>query len=406
MENRSPDREHEFAIELAKAAYGYGVSLYRLESVLARIGAARGYTVELISTGSVAQFIFWQEEQERQHSYFVRLPAANPDLTKLVRIGELADRVQAGDTSPAEGIDRLAEIGRTPARFGPLANALAFGLIGAAAAVIFASPWIDVMLGGLLGVVVYGIVMLAGRLPRVGKALNFLSALVAAVLATGLAALLPGSNPFVLVICAVAVFIPGFMLTMGLNEILLHYTVAGIKRLVDGMVITVELFAGALIGASIARRIWTVPPVEDPVAISFPVLALFMALLYLGIALFFQVRPRDFGWVILVGLLTYAGMTMGNRFGFWQGPFLGALVLGICGNVFARWRKLPATIVTLAGVLALVPGVVAYIGLANSATGGGVQALTAAAWQILVTVVALIVGMIVANTIVSPKVTL
>jgi uncharacterized membrane protein YjjP (DUF1212 family) len=234
MASQSPNPEHEFAIELAKAAYGYGVSLYRLESVLDRLGAARGYNVEVMSSGSVAQLIFWQEEQERQHSYFVRLPAANPDLTKLVLTGELADSVQAGDTSPAEGIDHLAEIGGTPARFGALTNALAFGLIGAAVAVIFASPWIDVILGGLLSVAVYGIVILAGRLPWVAKALNFVSALVAAVLATGLAALLPGSNPFVLVLCAIAVFIPGFLLTMGLTILALyHRKLAGTAHSVD-----------------------------------------------------------------------------------------------------------------------------------------------------------------------------
>jgi uncharacterized membrane protein YjjP (DUF1212 family) len=406
MTSQPLNPEHGFAIELAIAAYGYGVSLYRLESVLDRLGAARGYNVEVMSSGSVAQLIFWQEEQERQHSYFVRLPAANPDLTKLVLTGELADSVQAGDTSPAEGIDHLAEIGGTPARFGALTNALAFGLIGAAVAVIFASPWIDVILGGLLSVAVYGIVILAGRLPWVAKALNFVSALVAAVLATGLAALLPGSNPFVLVLCAIAVFIPGFLLTMGLNDIMLHYTVAGINRLVDGLVITVQLFAGAVIGALIARQIWTVPTVAAPTAISFPVLALFVAVLYVGVGLFFQVRPRDFVWVILVGMLTYTGMTLGNQIGFWQGPFLGAFVLGICGNVFARWRKLPATIVTLPGVMALLPGVVAYIGLLNTVAGGAVQAVTTAAWQILVTVTALLIGVIVANAIVSPKVTL
>ena len=45
MTSQSLNPVHEFAIELAKAAYGYGVSLYRLESVLVRLGAARGYSV-------------------------------------------------------------------------------------------------------------------------------------------------------------------------------------------------------------------------------------------------------------------------------------------------------------------------------------------------------------------------
>ena len=55
---------------------------------------------------------------------------------------------------------------------------------------------------------------------------------------------------------------------------------------------------------------------------------------------------------------------------------------------------------------AALAGVVAYIGLLDTVAGGGVQAVTTAAWQILVTVAALLIGVTVANTIVSPSVTL
>jgi uncharacterized membrane protein YjjP (DUF1212 family) len=405
METKFVNQEHAFVINFATAAYGFGVSLSRLEAVLKRFGDTLGFTIEVTSTGSRAHFVVWRDVETQQQSYFVHLPAANPDLTKLVLLDELAGSVIAGETSPSAGITRLDEIKGMPVKFGLWANTLAFGLIGAAVAVIFSSPWIDILLGGLLGALVYGIVILVGRLPWVGKSLEFYSAFAAAIIANILAIVIPGSNPFVLVICAVAVFIPGFLLTMGLTEILLHYTISGINRLVDGMVITVKLFAGALIGTLIVQQLWTVLPAAPPATIQPIVLWTFIALLNIGVVLFFQVRSKDAFWVILAGLLTYAGMTLGNQLGFWQGPLLGALVLGLYGNIFTRWKKLPATLVTLPGVMALMPGVVAYIGLFNM-TASGVEALTTAAIQILVTAIAIVIGVIVANTLVSPKLTL
>jgi uncharacterized membrane protein YjjB (DUF3815 family) len=79
--------------------------------------------------------------------------------------------------------------------------------------------------------------------------------------------------------------------------------------------------------------------------------------------------------------------------------------LGICGNLFYQWRKIAPTIVILPGIMALVPGILAYLGLFNTVTSG-LEAITSAAVQILVTVAALIIGLIVANTIVPVKQTL
>jgi uncharacterized membrane protein YjjB (DUF3815 family) len=203
----------------------------------------------------------------------------------------------------------------------------------------------------------------------------------------------------------VAIFIPGFMLTMGLSEVIFNYTVSGINRLVTGILITVKLFAGVVIGTALVDLFLTIPAPAAPVSIPSILFWLFIALLFAGIAIVFQVRPQDLVWVILVGILTFAGSTIGSQYGFWQGPFLGALILGICGNLFYQWQKIAPTIVILPGIMALVPGILAYLGLFNTVTSG-LEAITSAAVQILVTVAALIIGLIVANTIVPVKQTL
>jgi len=410
MQNTISSQEHKFLIHLTRFGYAIGVSLSRLSSTLKQVASTFGLEVDIISDGNRAQLIFSPEAEEedeaQQYTFSLKLPEPMPELNKLVFLQELVDQVQTGDTSLSVALTRIAEIKKLPALYGVLLSFVAFGLIGAAVAVMFASPWIDVILGTLMGLVAFGLVMLAGRLTWVANARVFLTGFVPAVLASLLAAtLFPGSNPFVLVISAVAVDIPGVILMLGLTEILHHQTVSGINRLVDGIVITIKLFAGTALGLAIVKFFMTVPTPAEPMPAQTLVLWVFIALLITGAAIIFQVRPNHFKWVILIGLLTYISMTAGNRLGFWQGPFLGAFVLGILGNGFARWRKLPATLVTFPGMLSLMPGVLAYLGLFDAARIGP-EAIPVIAWQLFITFVAIVIGLVVANTILSPKVTL
>ena len=402
METVVPNETYDFIVKLVKVAYGYGASVLEIKNAIARLSATLGFQAEAVGQGPVARLTFWREDESEQQSLFVQLPPPNLDLSKAILIDELVADIEAGTSTVAEGSARLEQIESKPAQFGPLATGLAFVLVGAVFPVLFAASWIDVALGSLMGLVAFGILLLAGRLPLIARTLEFTTAFVAALLAFALAALFPDSNRFVLILAAIGVWLPSFLLTVGVIEILLHFTLAGIQRLVDGLLIAILLLTGAAVATAIAAAIWAAPPAVAPTPFPPVVVWLAVVLLYVAVGLFFQVRPKDFGWVILGGLITTAAMTVGNLAGAWQGAFLGALVLGIYGNLFARWRKLSASIVTLTGVQALVPMVLAYTGLFDTAVGG-LQALSASVFALLPSVFAIFAGFIVAHTVVPSK---
>ena len=396
---------HQLIINLAKSAYSYGVSQNRLEAYLSGVAEALGTHVELMGSSTAANFIFWQGEEAQQQSYFVRLPAVNPNMAKLVQVGELADRLKSGTLSVSEGTERLQTIQTASSPYGVLANALAFFLVGVGVAIIFASFWYDVAIGGVLGLVVFSVTLLATKWGWVGRNVELVSAFVASLLAHGLAVLIPGSNPFVVVICAVGVFIPGFGLTLGLAEIFFQYTLTGLNRIIGAVLVLLKLFAGVVLGAAIAKLFLNIPPTADPVAVAPIIHWFFILLLFVGIVLIFQVRPKDVGWVILGGLLAYAGLKIGEQLGGWQGAFLGAFILGVYANLMSRWLRLPVTVFSLPAVMVLLPGVVAYLSLFNIPSSG-TEALVMASWQILQTVAALIIGLLVANGVATPAKTL
>ena len=390
-----------FIVSLMQRAYGYGSSLFRIEAALPLVSEGLGVKSEMLVTGQGGQFVFWDRGIDAQRSYVVRLPEADPDLSKMVAVGQLAESVSGGTVPVEQATTRLDEITSAPPRFGLMALGLGFGLIGAGVAVMFSTQWFDVGFGLLAGILAFVLVLLGMRWPWLGGTIQLSTGFVSAVVFTGVAHLVTGSNPFVMVICAVAVYIPGFVLSLGLTELFMGYPVSGLVRLTTAILVTLKLFAGAAIGTALAVWLWGEPPPPEPISVSLPVLFAFIAVLMVGVGVVFQVRSQDMLWVVVTGLVTYAALTAGNEFGVGQGAFLGGLALGLFSNIWARVTGLPSTVVKLPGVMVLMPGVVAYIGVFDAQVVGA-EALAAAAGTILQTVFWLIAGLVVAGALVRP----
>ena len=399
------DESCQLIIELGTVTHGYGVSSIRLEAYLTRVTRALGLHGEFIVTPSDINFIFSRQADARQHSHFSRMAASSFDLAKLAQVGELVDQVEAGTLSMEESVSLLKSVSEQPPIYGRWLVALGYALSGAGFAVLMSAAWSDVFLAGMLSLVVYVVVLLAGRWQWVAHTLEVTAATVASLLANAIALLTPGSDPFIVTLCAVIVLIPGLSLTLGLAELFAKNVLSGQNRLIGGILTTLKLFIGAAIGAAIVNAVSTVPAAVTPPGVA-PVWAwTFLVCLVVGLALTFQVRPKDFGWTVLGGVLAYAGVVVGSEFGFWQGSFVGALLLGVYANLFAWRLRRPSSIVILTAVMVLVPGAAAYRGLRAAEIGGAASGL-AAEWQVLVNILAIIAGVFLAFTLVPPKPTL
>jgi len=391
-----------FIVGLMQAAYGYGSSLFRLEAALPHVAAGQQVQAQMLVTGSAGQFVFWDDSIENQRSYVVRMPNPDPDLTKAIDVGHLAERAADGSLTSDQAAGELAQIQARPQRFGVPALLMAFGLIGAGVAVMFSTQWSDVAVGFAAGALAFALILLGMRVPWLGANLDFFTALSSGIVFTGVATVIEGSNPFVMIICAVAVYIPGFLLSQGITELVMGFTISGLGRIVNATIVTIKLFVGAVIGTAIGYTLFGEPPPPQAADVSLAMLFVFIAVLLVGVAIVFQNRPRDFVWVVLCGLVTYAALTLGNQAGVWQGALAGGLAVGLFANIWARTRHLPSNVTKLPAVMVLMPGVVAYIGVFDAAGEAGLDALLGATGTILQTVLAMITGLVVANTLVRP----
>jgi uncharacterized membrane protein YjjP (DUF1212 family) len=401
---RDPKMEQAFRliINIGMAAHAFGATSLRVESYLARTAQALGLKGEFMATPKYIYFVIWQHDDLQQHTNFAATPASAFDMTRLAELSDLVKQIELGVVTVTEGSAALDGINIDtghPPTYNKTIVGLGYALAGAGFAIMLSLSWFDVFLATLLSLIVYATVLQAAYWPGLEHRLETSSGFVASVLANLAALLAPGSDASMVTLCALVMLLPGFSLTLGIAELSAQRVVAGMQRLVSGLLTTFKLFLGAAAGALLVMRFATIPDPASPFDI--PAIWIWVSALCLtsGIAIAFQVRPRDFGWVVLGGVLAYAGVLVGNQFGYWQGSFLGAITLGIYSSLYAWILGRPESIVMLTAIMVLVPGAGAYRALQAAAMAGAASGLTAE-WQVFVNILAILAGVLVAFTIV------
>lgn len=115
---------------------------------------------------------------------------------------------------------------------------------------------------------------------------------------------------------------------------------------------------------------------------------------------------RDFPWVMLCCLVSYIGVTFGNTFEIqYLGTLIGAIVANIFANLWARKTNRPTSIVLVPAITVMVSGSVGFQGLLIAATEESSRGLNQF-MQLFIVALVISAGLLIANTIVRPKVTL
>ena len=292
---RAFDEAYAFLVKVGKAAHSYGSSGSRIESYLSDLAAALGYQGTFRVTPTEILYGFRQDSASPQRLELEDVPPSGCNLNRLAALGELAASVEAGQVSITEATQRLEDVAQVPDPYGAFLAAASFLVAGAGfATVIGGSVW-DVLVGGLLGLIVFFTMILVGRFggPQAGEWLPFVVALVTGVLVGVARIIQPEINPIVVTVCALIILVPGYAISIGILELLTNHVTSGMANLMNGLLYLAKLFAGAWLGYALLALEGSVPAItaSQPVGI----LWLFIGLVPMLIALCFafQTPRRD-----------------------------------------------------------------------------------------------------------------
>jgi len=398
-------QKRKFIVKIGKMLHKYGTPAYRLESHLMMLADSLELRSSFIVSPTAMTFVLWTEGHEDEYTHAARVEPGDLDMGSLSRTDEVVDQLLKHEITVEEANDRLDEIDEMPNPYGRFATGLSFFMASSAFAMLMGTSLNNVIYAGLIGLIVYVFVLWSERSKGITNMLEPLVAMMAALTATAIASYYdPGINIRLVVLSSIIVFIPGLALTIGLAELSSRHLVSGTAKVMDALMMLFKLYFGALIGMEMG--FWMFGEVDYVMVERLPKWTAWLAILTLSSSLIiaFRTRKKHVFWSLLVGFVAYAtSMTGAEYFDYGIGAFIGAFVVGVYGNLFTRFANAPAVIVSMQGLIVLVPGSKTFIGLNAYIAGSGFDSADQAVQQSLVIFMSLVAGLIFANSALPPK---
>ncbi|WP_166425432.1 threonine/serine exporter family protein [Paraglaciecola sp. 20A4] len=395
----------KFIVKLGIMLHKYGTPAFRLEAYLTELATYLGVRASFIATPTALTFVIWSDRREDEYNHSVRVQPGDYDMNALSRTDELATRLLAGEVGLEEADYQLDVINQMPSPYGKVLTGLGFCGATGAFAMLMGASWQEILWTALIGLIVYFLVLWSQISKRVTLMLEPAASLIAGLVACAISFYFDhGINIPLVVLSSVIILVPGLALTMGLAELSSRNLVSGTARIMDAVMQLFKLYFGAFLGISIGFGLFGAN--ESQVAYSLPEWTRWFAIFMLCLALvvIFRTRVKHIPWALLSGFIGY-GATVWSSAYLEQGlsTFVGAFALGVYANLFTRIANAPASLVSMQGLIVLVPGSKTYIGLNSFVSGQDFVQAEHIGQETFLIFMSLIAGLIFANVVMPTK---
>lgn len=386
-----------FLCDLGRALHVSGAPAHDLERNLDEIGARLGVRVEGLAVLTFLALTISAEGQSRRVE-MLRLPPYDFNMARLIELQALCREID----SPAKldaYVARLAEIMARPAPWAGWALIMMGFLLSGSIALLLRGGWVEMLCGGLVGMAFVAGALGFARAPRLAPAVPVILSAFAALLAHGLALVLPQQSPFVTAVAGIVYLLPGFMLTVAMSELATQNYLAGTGRLAGAFILLFLLGVGLAIGTQ-AGQAW-LPPMSPSVPLPAAAWAIWLAIGALGVSLLVVLQAPWSAVHVSVGacLLAWAVFSgLDEHVGNVVAAFAGALAVASAGQIYQQVSGRPAAMIQIPGLITLVPGSMGFRAihaLMQQDNVAGVNLLT----EMLLTGAVLAIGLLLADNI-------
>jgi uncharacterized membrane protein YjjP (DUF1212 family) len=391
----------QFVLEIGKAMHALGSPSYRVEDTMDVCGRSLGLDGSFFATPT-AIFASLGRRGSEPKTHLVRVPPSEHDLARLAELYAIRDDVVRAMTTPERGLRRVQEVLASP-RPAPWAIELAaHSLAGGGAGVLFGGSAVDVGVAAGVGIGVGLVGLAARRWPRLvdvhAAAACALVAFAVHVLATiGLRIHVPLAT-----ISALVVLLPGLAFTTALAELAIRHLSSGSARLLGALAVLLTMAIGVGIGDRCAELLTGKVAVVAPAPLAWPWHVLGLCATWLAYQVLLRASRSQASWVLLAVAIGYGGSRLGrDALGPELGAFLGALLVTIAGNLYARWQRRPSAVVRTPGLLLLVPGSLGFQSL-TTAVAGDFAGSAPFVFQMLLVGGSIVAGLLIAGVLVPP----
>ncbi|MEE4638372.1 MAG: threonine/serine exporter family protein [Wenzhouxiangella sp.] len=398
------NRYAALVLNLGRALLHVGSPAHRLEDAMQIMATRLGLQAEFFSTPTA--LIASLGDGEKQRTFLARSSPGTTDLAKLADLTEVMDQLASGALSPEQADERVRAIDEAPPLYGYWVELLGFMLLSTGIAPLIGGSWREMLLAMVLGTLTGLIVLWLRNHVERSRLISPLAATVTTVLGMLWCHFDPATALTPAVIASIIALVPGMALTTASRELATGHLVSGSSRMAYALMVFALLAMGLVMGGLLGQ--WLIGPANLTAAAPAPhwLTLVGVAMAALGLMMLNQAHLRNWIWILLACAIAHAGSRVGLLIEAPViGAFIGALSVGLAGNLFVKLTGRPGSIIHLPGLILLVPGSIGLRGLTTLLADDVVSGIETAILAGMIAV-ALTTGMILASVVLPPKTSL
>lgn len=365
-------QKYKFIVQLGRALHKYGVPSYKQQIFLTEIADKKGIKASFMDTPTWINYVFY-EEDEQTYNHVECIPPGELNLGALSKIVEITNQVLDNTISFKKAKFEIESLENAKTGYGALEELLAFMLSSASFCIILNTNWTSVFVAAFLGAVIFMITHLSKKSAYIRSTLESLVSFISTLITGLLSLYFTDLNISMTILASIIVFIPGLSITTALEEITSKNLVSGTAKLFDALVSLFKQFFGVILGLAIISLFIEMKPavfIDD-----IPKWMDYLAVIGLSLALLpsFKVRRRDIFLSALTGFIAFTSTFLLAFTGILVSIFLGTIITVFVSRLFSHINKSPRLVFLTTGIIMLVPGSKAFIGLSSiflNSTGG------------------------------------
>ncbi len=390
-------QKYKFIVQLGKALHTYGVPSYKSQIYLTEIADKKGIKGSFMDTPTWINYVFY-EEDEQTYNYVECVPPGELNLGALSRIVEITNNVLSNALTFEDAKLAIENLKNTRIGYGKITELFSFMLSAGSFCIILDTSWTSALVASLIGALVYGVTLLAEKSGYIRSVLESLVAFVATVVTGVLSLYFNQINISMTILASIIVFIPGLAITTALEEITSKSLVSGTAKLFDALVSLFKQFFGVVLGLAILPLFMELKP--NQVVNDIPGWVDYFAIVILSLSLMpvFKMRRKDLFLGVVIGFLCFVTTLFFDFTGILVSIFLGTIAAVIISKVFSKLTKSPQLVFLIPGIIMLVPGSKAFIGLSTVLLHSQTNSHTNMGEQVLYIFMGIIGGLIFSGT--------
>jgi uncharacterized membrane protein YjjP (DUF1212 family) len=289
-----------------------------------------------------------------------RVPAMNVGMTVVESVNRLVDDTERGQCGLEKARERLADVEHQRPEYTRWLVVVTLGLTAASLSRLFGGDWPTFWVTWLAGAAGTALRQELGIRHFNPIAVAFAAACVSGVIGGGAVVLGVSATPALCLVAPGMIIVPGVPLINGVQDMIRNHVTLGVSRLGFAGLVTIAIAFGLFVATVVTG---VMIPVDAPArAIGLPEDAVFSALAAVGYAFLFNVPARMAWACVACGVASHTTRTLCIHLGIdiVAGTLIGALLVGLLAQGFARYFKAPAAAFAFPGVVAMVPGAYAF----------------------------------------------